>query len=124
MGYPCARLALRAQLKISDFLRAMADALLRDEPAVPLTGSSSWDDLIANSFVLDGHFREGSMLWRPFSAPPKFDSNRIVDIVQLKVRALEDELFQMQTDPMYIRDLLKHTRDSPRNSGLSQKDLQ
>lgn len=104
VGYPCARLLLRVGLKISQFLSSMIDALLKHGLNMAPEGRNEWDKVAASSFAVQSDLIAKSVHnSRPFSAPQSFDSQRILDTIGLRLRAAEDELSQMQTDPIYIR---------------------
>lgn len=103
-GYPAARLVLRAQLKLSEFLSGMEDSLLRSGVDQALFGRDQWDLITSTSYKSEVRLVADSVYSnQAFCAPPAFNSQRIFDICQMMHRAAEDELYHAQTDPGYIR---------------------
>lgn len=119
IGYPAARMALRAQVKISDFLQKMVACLLPQESKDTTGGRDQWDVMAKASFrTTNSLIAESAFHTQPFSTAPGFDIGVIYSIVKARYDAAADELEQMQTNPEYLR----YTLDEKSKSLRSVKD--
>ncbi|KAK5175486.1 uncharacterized protein LTR77_000625 [Saxophila tyrrhenica] len=128
VGYQKAHHVLFAQREMMRFLRLMVKALLDenqslDVTATPLAGdcasentpaapaaSPKWDQLVQNGFFSFGVSSTQSIrasATQPFSAPPLFDPQRTLELVESMYRQSGDELEMAQTDPAYMRYLVR-----------------
>lgn len=120
IGFPRAHLILEAQSVLSDFLKKIIDLIIGAEAA---EGNDKWLQLMADDFnsPLD-HEIAGSYVDRFFMAPPQFNLERLVEVLQDRIYAAEDELYLMQTDPFYVREFLTRVRNTSFFQGFSEDD--
>lgn len=108
MGFPRARLVLEAQADLMIGLRQIVDKILEgidlDKPGT----SEKWRSVTSLGFKQTGTVE----LWSPytnqaFTAPPFFDVNSLISIVQTRMEAASDHLWLLQTDPAYTRRYIR-----------------
>lgn len=113
IGYPAARLALTAQSYLSDFLRRMIDLILEGDLSAAAKGRKEWDILAEENFQLRTLERPISVyVESAFGPPPRFDAGHLVNLFESRVRAAEDELRLLQTDPTHFRDLVNRAMNT------------
>ncbi|MCJ1250205.1 hypothetical protein MMC30_007431 [Trapelia coarctata] len=108
LGFPRARLVLEAQAFLMGSLRRIVDRLLEGvELSKPAT-SDKWKLVTSFGFKQTGTVE----LWSPytnqaFSAPPTFNINNLMSIVQTRLDAASDHLWFLQTEPAYMRRYIR-----------------
>ncbi|KAK3716363.1 hypothetical protein LTR37_006513 [Vermiconidia calcicola] len=123
IGYPCARLILRTQQKISDFLRTMVDLLLGKDLEAASKGRHEWDCLVASAFKQQSSLiTESPYCRQAFAAAPKFSAELIVETFTSQLHAAQDDGIQVQTDPVYVRQLFDDI-DASRAYGIIDRKL-
>lgn len=100
-----ARLLFEAQATLSEILAAAISAMI-DQTSGPWqeTGRLKFDDVVENRPSLGGLGEDMAFSGNPFSAPPLFDMNAMVESLQGRLRAAEDELWLLKTDPVVAHD--------------------
>ncbi|KAL8833660.1 MAG: hypothetical protein Q9170_004146 [Blastenia crenularia] len=129
-GAPRGLLILEAQSKLLRFLRKFCEVILAN-PDVPkashpgqVTSASTitLEDRAKNSRKWSSMIDEGSPRskddpWQsfssfyvnlPFSSPPSFDIDRMIEIAQNQATEAQDELWLLQTDPAYFHERAKY----------------
>ncbi|KAK4956758.1 hypothetical protein LTR10_006286 [Elasticomyces elasticus] len=118
IGYPRAVIILEAQCVLARFLRTIVDLILENGMDAALPGRSQWDALVASEF----HATSGPLSRRldAFNAPPQYDIEAIVRVLEERHKAMLDEIEGLQTDPLYFRNHIQRVRDSAYDQ--TQKD--
>ncbi|KAK3656874.1 hypothetical protein LTR56_002855 [Elasticomyces elasticus] len=118
IGYPRAVIILEAQCVLTRFLRTIVDLILKNGMDAALPGRSQWDALVASEF----HAISGPLSRRldAFNAPPQYDIEAIVRVLEERHKAMLDEIEGLQTDPLYFRNHIQRFRDSTYDQ--TQKD--
>ena len=125
IGYPFARLIFKAQHRISDFLREIVDLLLQNEIDKAPRGRDEWDDLVASAFKQKkSYIGKSAYCEQAFSAAPSFDAERIVKLFRPRLNAASDQLWQMQTDPIYARHIVDRMLLLEHLSRLNKREQQ
>ena len=108
VGYPRAILILEAQEYIMQLLRRIVDELLEGIDISKAGSSAKWIQTTSLGFKQTDKIEFWSpYLNRPFSAPPLFDIANLVSLTRAKKEAAEDHLWLLQTDPSYMRHVIK-----------------
>ena len=103
----------------------MIDKLLENGLDPGSKGNEEWKKLVTTSFMPQGHLVDTPMYCnRAFSTPPSFDSQQLFEIIQLRHRAANDELIQVQTDPAYIQYVFDVASRSPPNPLFDKQNLE
>ncbi|KAI1088336.1 hypothetical protein F5B19DRAFT_486016 [Rostrohypoxylon terebratum] len=113
LGFPRARLVLEAQALILTTLRSIVDKILLDADRSLPHQTHKWLELTANaSFKRTGEVES----WSPytnqaFSAPPLFDPENLLSLINTRLEASSDHLWHLQCEPAYMRRHIKiHSR--------------
>ncbi|KAK5675176.1 hypothetical protein LTS10_012250 [Elasticomyces elasticus] len=99
-GYPRAHLVLQAQHALSDFLKQMIDLILVDGP---IEGDDEWQKLVAKDFRGQPSTLHTIAF---YSMPPQFSIDAIENAFKERHAIARKELFRVQTDPYYLRQIL------------------
>lgn len=131
-GAPRGLMILEAQQLLMSFLLKLVHVILKDaNPSNPqenqaigvaaatttnfdLTGCSKWIRFIEADQRRDCPWLSFAALYsqEPYSRPPHFDIDAMIDIVKDKTQEAQDELWLLQTDLGYFYELLKrHERE-------------
>ena len=131
-GAPRGLMILEAQQLLMSFLLRLVHFILKDaNPSNPqenqamtvaaatatnfdLTGCSKWIRFIEADQRRDHPWLSFAALYsqEPYSRPPQFDIDAMIDIVRDKTLEAQDELWLLQTDLGYFYELLKrHERE-------------
>lgn len=112
IGFPRAKLILQAQVELMSLLRKILDIILLD------VDTSLLPTPIQSSLVRsvdfnhsDIHGFSGSYYNEPYSAPLKFDIDKIFNIANEQLKVKKDHLKKLQIDPAYAKywlDLLSN----------------
>jgi hypothetical protein len=114
IGYPCALLALTAQFNLSTFLRKMVQIVLDPSVGPTTQGNDLWHTLVAQGFrTQNSSIGRSSYFEQPFSAPPCFDVRRLAALFQTRLRVAQDELEQMQSDPISVLECMRPADKMP-----------
>jgi hypothetical protein len=93
----------------------MVDILLEHTPDDAAKGNDLWLKLAADDFkdknTLIGR---STYLEQPFSPPPSFDVQHIVELFKTRFCAADDELFRLQSEPVYVRETMKEVDKHPK----------
>ena len=114
IGFPRAQLILEAQAHLMGFLRKIVEQLLEGVDSGTPSSSEKW-----TQFTNVGLTRVCSTeTWSPFvsrspSAPPFFEIDSLLEIAQTRLNATEDHLWLLQTDPAYLRRMIKVVGGGP-----------
>ncbi|KAI0894764.1 hypothetical protein F4806DRAFT_503257 [Annulohypoxylon nitens] len=113
LGFPRARLVIEAQALILRTLRSIFDKILDVADHSLPHQTHKWLELTANA----GFKRIGEVeYWSPytnqaFSAPPLFDPDHLISLINTRLEASGDHLWHLQCDPTYMRRYIKiHSR--------------
>lgn len=122
IGFPGAILLLEAQMKLSQTLKSIVDELLAGGPEAH--DSCSIDqalDLKLKKPTEKSSCVEfaSSYINQPFSSPPAFDINSLLDIPQTQVNFHTDHLWLLQTDPLSLRNYATLVVEGPHNENLT-----
>ncbi|KAK4543627.1 hypothetical protein LTR36_005272 [Oleoguttula mirabilis] len=109
IGYPRAVLVLEAQSTLLGFLRRVVDIIAPQDAGIE--GSTEWSTLAAAGFKSSGEVEYWSTFSnQAFSAPPTFDPEAALKSARAQLAAAEDHLRFLQTDAVYIQNLLGKQR--------------
>jgi hypothetical protein len=105
MGFTKAYFVFTAQSRMMAFLRRFVSGLLAEANEAPIyTLNPKWSQLINTDFSRFGSTSSWSTdSLKPFSAPPSFDPQKIMELIASRHRAVKDEVELLQTDPAYIQ---------------------
>lgn len=110
IGYPAALLALKAQRELMRFLRDMISLILEGDLSAVTEGCEQWHKLAANNFAIPSLESPVLAFYEsPFRPPPQFNCAHLVEIFQSRMRAAEDDLWLLQTDPIWFRNVVNRT---------------
>ena len=126
-------LILEAQQTLMSFLRKMVATILKDTSASKLENEVSdgiltsvafprydlkpfgkWTRFVEADMHRDKPWLSVASLYtqRPYSTPPSFDIDAMIEIVETKAMEAADELWLLQTDPDYFHELMRrHERE-------------
>lgn len=113
VGFPLAEVTLEAQLTLSEILTTVVNTLLEDGEAPE--GDDRWLALVSSGFRRHTAPRMEDMsadCKQPFAAPPCFDAEQVLEVLQARLYAAEDHLWRAQTEPEHVRQLLQKVRSS------------
>ncbi|KAK5715019.1 hypothetical protein LTR15_010435 [Elasticomyces elasticus] len=112
IGYPRAVVTLEAQSVLAGFLRTMVDLILENDIDVASQGRSQWNALVTSGF----HWTPGPLSRRldAFNAPPQYDLEAVVRMLEERHRAMVDEIEGLQSDPLYFRNHIRRIQDNQR----------
>lgn len=108
ISFPRANLLFDAQNILYKFLSTLVDLILgpADNDTKP-TGRNELNRLATGHEGAPSGLRgDWSAQNLPFAGPPRFDIHDIREKFSLRLRAAEDELEMLQTDPLYFREQL------------------
>ena len=109
IGFPRAILILQAQQVLFKFLRSFVDVMLGTDAIV--SGDKEWRARAGPGFVVeDGMESRFSFSNQAFSAPPMFDPITTLKRVKAQLPTAEDHLYFLQTEPAYLRNLVRQFR--------------
>lgn len=108
MGFPRARLVLEAQAYLMGGLRKIVDKIMDGADMSKQSISEKWRLVTSLGFKQTGAVE----IWSPytnqgFSAPPVFNINNLISIVQTRSDAVSDHLWLLQTEPAYMRRYIR-----------------
>ncbi|KAK5123145.1 hypothetical protein LTR85_003343 [Meristemomyces frigidus] len=108
VGFPRAHLAFEAQREVACLLRSMVDLLLGETGDQTPRGSDQWDASAGAGFDVSGSgvVAESAYYHEPYTAPCRFDADRIENLVLGRCTAAKDTLWLLQRDPLYFREFL------------------
>ena len=126
-------LILEAQQRLMSFLRKMVTTILKDAsasgqekeasdriltsvafPRYDLTPSNKWTRFVEADMHRDKPWLSVASLYtqQPYSTPPSFDIDVMIEIAETKAMEAADELWLLQTDPEYFHELMRrHERE-------------
>ncbi|KAI0473405.1 hypothetical protein GGR56DRAFT_530188 [Xylariaceae sp. FL0804] len=108
LGFPRARLVFEAQSTLLQLLRRLVETLLGEDPPV---SSAKWNGMIAKGFrKVDDKATWSHFVYQPFSSPPRLDLNELLSQAKLRVDALGDHLWLLQTEPAYLHQFIRTTK--------------
>lgn len=88
-----------------------------------LRGNAKWIELAGRQFnELDAENTMWTYAESPFSAPPRFDVENILELCNVRRQAAEDDLWLLQTDPAYLRSIITRFRNSTLYQRFDGKD--
>lgn len=108
LGFPRALLVLEAQAYLMGILRKIVDKTLESADLSKPATSEKWKSVINLGFKQSGMVE----FWSPYtnqaySAPPVFDIDKLLSIVQTRLDAASDHLWFLQTEPAYMRRYIR-----------------
>lgn len=108
LGFPRALLVLEAQAYLMGILRKIVDKTLESADLSKPATSEKWKSVINLGFKQSGMVE----FWSPYtnqaySAPPVFDIDKLLSIVQTRLDAANDHLWFLQTEPAYMRRYIR-----------------
>ncbi|KAF2446588.1 hypothetical protein P171DRAFT_262495 [Karstenula rhodostoma CBS 690.94] len=107
VGFPRARLILEAQSTLYRLLRRVVEILL-EAPGDTPPSSAKWKDLIDSGFKKgNDHTTWSRFVYQPFSTPPLFQINDMIEQAKSRMNASSDHLWLLQTEPTYLRSYIK-----------------
>ncbi|KAK5740631.1 hypothetical protein LTR17_004436 [Elasticomyces elasticus] len=118
IGYPRAVVILEAQSVLAEFVRTMVDLILENDIEVAQQGRPQWNALVTSSF----QWTPGPLSRRldAFNAPPQYDLEAVVRMLEERHRAMVDEIEGLQSDPVYFRDHIRRIQDSKFHNQLAE----
>lgn len=121
VGYPLGELILEAQNALATFLRSMVDALVQTVDAQTHQGSVEWYRMSALAFKrpAGSPVLQSDYIHVAYSKPPKFDVDRLVEIVECRFEATGDDLWQMQANPLAVREMFEGIKTTSHHLALS-----
>ncbi|KAI7212375.1 hypothetical protein KC333_g7162 [Hortaea werneckii] len=117
VGFPLAEVALQGQARLTRFLASMVEKVLEGSDAGP--GNEKWMAKVQEFEA--GTTSERSPFPLPFSAPPRYSPERLLEVVEGRMADAERNLWCAQTDPDYLRQLLLTVKASMWFSQQDQK---
>ena len=115
VGFPLAEVALQAQARLARFLASMVEKVLEGSDAGP--GNEKW---MAKVLEFEASAEaERSPFPLPFSAPPRYIPERMLEVVGARIAHAERNLWRAQTDPDHLRQILLTVKAS---TWYSQQD--
>lgn len=108
LGFPRALLVLEAQAYLMGILRKIVDKTLESADLSKPATSEKWKSVTNLGFKQSGTVE----FWSPYtnqaySAPPVFDIDKLLSIVQTRLDAASDHLWFLQTEPAYMRRYIR-----------------
>lgn len=108
MGLPRALMTTQAQHELMYTLQIVLNAIIGDSDA---TGNAAWTAMVNKGLHPAGQ----NVAWNPytcqaFTVPEQFSPARLAGKAQDRLQMIKDELFLMQTDPAYMRELIRTKR--------------
>ena len=108
LGFPRALLVLEAQAYLTGILRKIVDKILESVDLSKPVTSEKWKSVINLGFKQSGTVES----WSPYtnqaySAPPVFDIDKLLAIIQTRLDAASDHIWFLQTEPAYMRRYIK-----------------
>ncbi|KAI9651338.1 hypothetical protein NHQ30_001377 [Ciborinia camelliae] len=110
IGFPRAILILEAQAYLLSFLRSMVERILGSSNNLLMESQPTmFDEILDHGSTTSkgpsGHPLElsSSYLNQPFSAPPAFSIDSLLNIAKARQALQGDHLWLLQTDPLYAR---------------------
>ncbi|KAM3418293.1 hypothetical protein BST61_g4293 [Cercospora zeina] len=105
VGFPRAFLVFHAQHELSTLLRRFVDSIVAQPSATTVGGRDQLDTLASNGFMDEEDWaRQNVHTGTSRSQPPDLNMENITDAFWTRFMAAEDELWLLQTDPMYLRN--------------------
>lgn len=108
MGLPRALMTIQAQHELMYTLQIVLNAIIGDSDA---TGNAAWKTMVNEGLHPAGQ----NVAWNPytcqaFTDPEQFSPAHLAGKAQDRLQMIKDELFLMQTDPAYTRELISTKR--------------
>ncbi|KAF7936732.1 hypothetical protein BELL_0162g00170 [Botrytis elliptica] len=129
VGFPRAILILEAQAHLLSFLRSTVERILGSTIGYSMESQiSSFDEISkCGSMTLNGRFDHipgtaSCYLDQPFSAPPIFDINSLLNIAKTREAVQGDHLRFLQTHPLYARRYIELAMTSNLGKELKNYD--
>ncbi|KAK4543626.1 hypothetical protein LTR36_005271 [Oleoguttula mirabilis] len=124
IGFPRAHLAFEAQSELSGLLRRMVDLLLGDTGDDTPQGSDLWDASAKTGFNVSGSgvVAESAYYLGPYSAPCRFDADRIQSLLLGRCAAAKDTLWLLQRDPWNFREYLAQAQSTSYHRQLPEEE--
>ena len=114
IGYPRAQLVLESQAMVMGTIRKVVERLLEGVEIDSM--SSKWDELVQTSFRRSRDEETWAVLSnQAFLWPPTFQSN-ILELCEARLALAQDELWLLQTDPMYMQQSIAAARSMKLNA--------
>jgi hypothetical protein len=108
VGFPRARLILEAQAHLMKFLRSIVEQILEGIDLDTSGSSNKWKEMTSLGFKQTGEVEFWSTYTnQPFSAPPIFSVDNLLSTAQMRLDAIGDHLWLLQTEPAYIRRYIR-----------------
>ncbi|KAH3990717.1 hypothetical protein HBH98_181530 [Parastagonospora nodorum] len=108
LGFPRGRLVIEAQATLMKFLRKVVELLLDGLSEEGPASSLKWQQLLAAGLKTAGESATwSSFVYRPFAAPPRFDTDNLLAIVKARSNATGDHLWLLQTEPAYFKRYIR-----------------
>ncbi|KAK5717500.1 hypothetical protein LTR17_016034 [Elasticomyces elasticus] len=118
VGFPRAQLAFEAANELATFLRKFVEVTLATGPSEK-QGCLKFIATVEESLDASSKGRS-SYNERAFSRPGSRDLKYLKDTMDAMIKSTYDELWLLQTDPMYLRDKLATVEASGFHRGLSE----
>ncbi|KAI7202392.1 hypothetical protein KC316_g1550 [Hortaea werneckii] len=115
VGFPLAEVALQGQARLARFLANMVEKVLEGSDAGP--GHEKWMAKVQE--FESGTASETSPFPLPFSAPPRYVPERLLEVIEGRIAHAERNFWRAQTEPDYLRQLLLTVKAS---TWFSQQD--
>ncbi|KAI7532345.1 hypothetical protein KC331_g13635 [Hortaea werneckii] len=115
VGFPLAEVALQGQARLARFLANMVEKVLEGSDAGP--GNEKW--MAKGQEFEAATASERSPFPLPFSAPPLYIPERLLEVIEGRIAHAETNLWRAQTEPDYLRQLLLTVKAS---TWFSQQD--
>jgi hypothetical protein len=94
-------------------LHAIIDSLLAPHLDKAEKGNMYWLELAAGNFQQDINEESAALYYQQaFFGPPKYDASRIITLFKRRLEAVEDELWQLQTDAVSLNSTCMLQRPS------------
>ncbi|KAK4959395.1 hypothetical protein LTR10_004199 [Elasticomyces elasticus] len=120
-GFPRAQLAFEAANELATFLRRFVDAILSTGPPDQPQGCLKLDFTVDESLRVSSKDRS-SYNERAFSRPSPRNLTYFKDIMQSMFKSTYDDLWLLQTDPVYFRQQLAIIEATGFHRGLDPKE--
>ncbi|KAK4959374.1 hypothetical protein LTR10_004178 [Elasticomyces elasticus] len=124
IGYPRAAAILEAQSELATFLLNMISLILDTGVQDSSMGRVQWDLLADVDFQWQRS--SGSLTRRldTYRAAPVYDIRAIVRTLEGRAEAMADELHSLQSDPLYLRNRLRHFQNTVLHDTLTEEEQQ
>jgi hypothetical protein len=125
VGFPRGKLVMEAQATLMTFLRRVVEQLLVgiQLDRLHVTGDNSkWKTTIDSGLKMAGDTAAWSkFVQTPFTAPPRFDIDALVDLTKARVAATGDHLSLLQTEAAYFKRYIRKLHQMQTVESVRQK---